>query len=161
MAAQNLVSASIDAQTKTDILQKLSDIKSKLGFLLTLQPDEIQSIFKAGNGYAPFIEKAHNAVNGHPEIMSGVFDAEEFKRDFQLSKDLTAISDQVNQLADSLQNTMLAVNSDALAAALDVYSAVKLNKDKVPGLNVVANEMAEFFKRTRKKTETTTTKTGA
>jgi len=150
MAAQNLVSASIDAQTRTDILQKLSDIKSKLGFLLILQPDEIQSIFKAGNGYAPFIEKAHNAVNGHPEIMSGVFDAEEFKRDFQLSKDLTAISDQVNQLADSLQNTMLAVNSDALAAALDVYSAVKLNKDKVPGLNVVANEMAEFFKKTKK-----------
>ena len=29
MAAQNLISASIDAQTKTDILQKLADIKSK------------------------------------------------------------------------------------------------------------------------------------
>ena len=143
MAAQNLVSATIDPKAKADILQKLSDIKSELGFLLTLQPDEIQSIFKAGNGYAPFIEKAYNAVIAHPEIMPGVFNAEEFKKDFQLSKDLTAIADMVKELGDSLHNTMLAVNSDALAEALDVYAAVKQNKDKVPGLNVVAEEMAE------------------
>jgi hypothetical protein len=48
MASQNLISASIAAETKTDILAKLADIKSKLGFLLTLQPDEVKALFKAG-----------------------------------------------------------------------------------------------------------------
>ena len=45
---------------------------------------------------------------------------------------------------------MVAVNNDALTEALDVYAAVKQNKEKVPGLNVVADEMAEFFKKNKK-----------
>ena len=151
MASQNLISASLAAETKTDVLQKLSDIKTKLDFLLTLQPDQIKGLFKVGNGYAPFVEKAYNAINAHPQIMAGVFDSDEFKKDYTLSKDLTSIVNQIDQLADSLNNTLIAVNSDAMAGALEVYAAVKQNRDKVPGLNVVADEMAEFFKKAKKK----------
>ena len=151
MAVQNLISAVLPAETKTEVIQKLTDIRSKLSFLLSLQSDEIQGLFKAGNGYAPFMEKAYNAANSHPEILPPVFDSAEFKKDFQLSKDLTTIVDMANELTESLQNTLIAVNSDTMTAALDVYSAVKQNRDKVPGLNVVADEMAEFFKRARKK----------
>ena len=151
MASQNLISASLAPETKTDVLQKLADIKTKMGFLLTLQPDEIQGIFKAGNGYAPFIDKAHSAINSNPQIIAGVFDLEEFNKDYILSKDLTAIVSQIDQLADSLNNTLLAVNSDAMSAALEVYAAVKQNRDKVPGLNVVAEDMSDFFKKAKKK----------
>ena len=45
----------------------------------------------------------------------------------------------------------MAVSSDAITGALEIYSAVKQNSDRVPGLQVAATEMAEFFKRTRKK----------
>ena len=151
MASQNLISASLAAETKTDVLQKLSDIKAKLNFLLTLQPDQIMGLFKVGNGYAPFVEKAYNTINAHPQIMAGAFDTEEFKKDYTLSKDLTTIVNQIDQLADSLNNTLTAVNSDAMAGALEVYAAVKQNRDKVPGLNVVADEMSEFFKKAKKK----------
>ena len=151
MASQNLISAALAPETKTDVLQKLADIKTKMGFLLTLQPDQIHGIFKAGNGYAPFIDKAHSAINSNPQIIAGVFDLEEFNKDYTLSKDLTAIVSQIDQLADSLNNTLLAVNSDAMSAALEVYAAVKQNRDKVPGLNVVAEEMSEFFKKAKKK----------
>jgi hypothetical protein len=153
MASQNLISAALAPETKTDVIQKLADIKSKLGFLLTLQPNEIKGLFKAGTGYAPFVEKAYNAINAHPQIMAGVFDLEEFKKDYVLSKDLTTIVNQIDELADSLNNTLIAVNSDAMAGALEVYAAVKQNRDKVPGLNVVADEMSEFFKKAKKKGE--------
>jgi hypothetical protein len=151
MPSQNLISATISPETKADIMQKLAEIRSNLHFLLTLQPDEIQGLMKAGNTYAPFIEKAYNAINAHPQIMAGVFDIEEFKRDYTLAKDLTTIKNHVEQLADGLNNTLIAANSDAMEAALEVYANVKQNRDKVPGLNVVAEEMAEFFKRVRKK----------
>jgi len=39
-----------------------------------------------------------------------------------------------------------------MVAALEVYAAVKQNKDKVPGLAVVADQMAEFFAKTKTKT---------
>ena len=150
MSQQNLVSASIAADVKSDILAKLASIHSSLDFLVTLQTEEIKSLFKSGNAYAPFIELAYNTVSTHPGIMSGVFDAEEFKRDYILSKDLAQIATAIDQLADGVNNTLLAANSDALTAALEVYSAVKQQQDKVPGLNVLSAEMGVFFKRTRK-----------
>jgi hypothetical protein len=62
---------------------------------------------------------------------------------------------QINQLAEGLQKTYYAVVSDAMVASLDVYSAVKQSKDKVSGLNVIADDMAIFFKKSKAKTEST------
>jgi hypothetical protein len=151
MPSQNLISASLAAETKTKILQALAEIKNKLDFRVSLQPDEIKGLYKAGNGYVPFIEKAYNTVIDHPDIMPNVFNAAEFTKDYMLAKDLVPIINQINELADSLKTTYTAANSDALAAALEVYASVKQNRDKVPGLNVIADEMAVFFKRPRKK----------
>lgn len=151
MSSQNLVSAALAPETKGEILQSLAGIKTKLDFLLTLQPDEIRGLFKAANGFAPLLDKANNTIDDHPDIMPKIFDIAEFKKDYQLSKDLTPIVKLVNELANSLQNTLTAVNSDALAGALEIYAAVKQNRDKVPGLNVVAEEMGEFFQKASKK----------
>ena len=153
MSSQNLISATISPETKTGIMQKLEEIKTSLNFLLTLQPSEIQGLFKAGNTYAPFIEKAYNVINTHPQILPGVFNIEEFKKDYTLAKDLVIISNHVDQLADGIGNTLTAANSDAMAGALEIYAAVKQNRDKVPGLNVVYDEMGEFFKKAKKKND--------
>ena len=150
--AQNLVSATLTEETKNQILAKLTEIKSALSFLLSLQPKEVMGIFKAGNAYAPLLDKAYHVVIDHPEILPAVFDKEEFINDYMLSKEITPIDNQVNQLSESLTKTLMAINSDTLSGTLEVYAAVKQNKDKVPGLNVVAEEMAEFFKRSAKKT---------
>ena len=40
--------------------------------------------------------------------------------------------------------------------ALEIYAAVQQNKDKVPGLDVIAAQLKEFFKRTKKTTTTPT-----
>ena len=150
--SQNLISASISAELKASILQRLTSVKTDLNFLLSLQPAEVQSLFKAGDGYAPFMDKAYNAAIDHPEILPGIFDVEEFKKDYRLAKDIIPIVNMVNELAEGLQKTQIAVNSDTMGESLDVYAAVKQNKDKVPGLNVLADEMAVFFKKTKKKT---------
>lgn len=151
MAAQNLVSAAISPEEKADILQKLSEIKETLSFLLSLMPEDIGKIMKAGNTYKQFIDKAYDAVTAHPEIMAGTFDLEEYKRDYALSEDILPIVNMVNELAESLENTSMAVNSDVMVGSLEVYAAVKANRKKVPGLNVVADELAEFFKKPRRK----------
>ena len=150
MPVQNLISASISPEAKTEVLQKVGEIKTRLPFLVTLQPAEIQGLFKAGDGYAPFVEKAYNVVCDHPNIMAGIFNTDEFKRDFLLAKDLTPISNQLTELTEAVQNTLIAVNSDAMSEALEVFAAVQQNKDKIPGLNTIAVEMAQFFKKTKR-----------
>lgn len=153
MAIQNLVSAELPPAVKTEVTRKLSEVKKALAFLTTLRSEEIQGLVKAGNGFAPFLEKAYGAAEAHPEILPSVFDTAEFRKDYRLSKDLSVIAAQVNELADTLKDTLVAVNSDAMNAALDVYAAVKQNRDRVPGLKTVADDMSEFFKRNRKNTE--------
>lgn len=154
MSTQNLVSATLAPETKTEVLLKLSEIRTKLSFLVTLQPDEIKGLYKAHNTYSPFVEKAYNAIAAHPQIMAGVFDAEEFKKDYALIKEFTTVANTLSQLAESANLTLLAANSDAMNGALEVYAAVKQNRDKVPGLNVVADEMSEFFKKPKRKNVT-------
>jgi len=151
MSSQNLVSAALAPEAKEDIARNLGQAKLKLDFLLTLQADQIRGLYKASNGYAPFIEKAYAAAIEHPDILPGVFALEEFKKDYCLVKDLEPIGIQIDQLAEGIRNTRLAVNSDAMEGALEIYSAIKQHRDKVPGLNVLADEMAVFFKRTRRK----------
>jgi len=147
MAVQNLVSASIAAGTKEEILQLFAQIRGKLDFLLTLQADERNGLMKAGKELGPFLDLCHSVAKSHPEILSGVFDAAEFDRDYQLSKDLGVIADAAHELTEGIDHTLTADRSDALVGGLDVYSAGKLNRDRIPGLGGQVDAMAQFFKR--------------
>jgi len=154
--AQNLISATFSTDDSAEVLQYFASAKAKLNFLLSMQTDDITGVFKVGNAYLPFIETAFQAAAAHPEILPGIFNKDEFFRDYELLKTLRPIFNQANELAESIQKTFMAVGSDSLVAALEVYAAVKQNKDKVPGLNVTADEMAVFFKKSKAKTVTET-----
>lgn len=151
--SQNLISATLSSEDAGAVVQNLADAKSRLSFLISLQTEDIVTLFKAGNAYLPFIELAYQTVISHPEIIPPVFDKEEFNRDYQLLSSLRPIFNQITELAESIQKTFTAVGSDAMIEALEVYTAVKQNKDKVPGLAATAEQMAVFFKKTKSKTE--------
>ena len=153
--SQNLISATLSAQDAAEVQQHLINAKTKLNFLLSLQTADVITLFKAGNAYLPFIDLAFQVVKAHPEIIPPVFDKEEFNRDYQLLSSLRPIFNQINELAESIQKTFTAVGSDAMIEALDIYTAVKQNKDKVPGLAATAEEMAVSFKKSKAKSEPT------
>jgi hypothetical protein len=148
--SQNLITAILSAQDAAEVQQFLTQAKAKLSFLLSLQTDDVITLFKVGNAYLPFIDLAYETVVAHPEILPGVFDKDEFIRDYNLLSALRPIFNKVNELLESIQKTFTAVGSDAMVGALEVYTAVKQNKDKVPGLAATADQMSVFFKKTKK-----------
>ena len=151
MAMQNLVSASLGAEAKATVRKDLDEIRKTLGFLTSLGSEDVRSIFKASKGYAPLLDKAYATAASHPEILPAVFPLEEFRKDYQLYKDLEPIALEIEELAESVQKTMMALSSDTMLETLDVYSAVKVNANKVPGLKVVADEMSVFFAKPKRK----------
>ena len=153
--AQNLISASLSAADAALVQQSLISVKDKLPFLSMLQTADISGLFKLGNAYLPFIDKIHEVVINHPEILPGVFDKDEFLRDYDLFMTLRPILNQINEMAEGVQKTYTALGSDTLVAALEVYSAVKQSKDKVPGLSVMNDELAVYFKKTKQKVAAT------
>lgn len=149
--AQNLISATLSATEATEVLKSLNAVKTKMPFLSALQKTDVSGLFKVGNAYLPFIDKIYQVVVAHPEILPAIFDKDEFLRDYELFKVIQPIYNQINELAEGIQKTYTSVGSDTLVAALEVYASVKQNKDKVPGLSVVGDEMAVFFKKAKSK----------
>ncbi|OYV86064.1 MAG: hypothetical protein B7Z63_04590 [Ignavibacteriae bacterium 37-53-5] len=150
MAIQNLVSGALTPEQMASVTQGLSTIKGALPILITLQPQQKKEFVRVGNTYVPFIEMAHSVVTDHPEIVPGVFNIAEFNRDYQLPKDLRPYLNQIEELAESILDTIFAANSDAMTESLEVYAAVQQNKDKIPGMDTIAAKMAEFFKKGRR-----------
>lgn len=147
--SQNLISATISAADVLEVQKSLSAAKAKLPFLSNLQPEDLAGLLKVGNNFLPFLEDTYQVVITHPEILPGSFNKDEFLRDYALLKAIRPLLDQINELAEGLQKTSTAAGSDSMVAALDVYSMVKINKDKVPGLATVAERMSQYFKKAK------------
>ena len=146
---QNLISAEISAADALAVEQLLTQVKEKLPFLITLSPEQRQYLTKSGNTYKPFIDKALEVINQYPQIFLELFDKEEFKRDADLVKTLEPILLKMKSLTDALEDTVTALKSDSMVAALEVYSNVQGSKAKVPELNIVFDEMKVFFAKKR------------
>lgn len=151
MATKKRVSAAIAPEAMADILAKLESVRGQLDFLTSLKRGEAQTLMRVGVAFAPFLDLAHRTVNDRPELMAQYFDLGEFNRDYRLVKDLALIHDHLAALTEGVHETLLAASSDAMVNALEVYAQVKQGTDSVPGLSVVAAEMAEFFKRPKRK----------
>jgi len=150
MAVQNLVSASLTPEARDQILKLVGEVRARLGFLLSLGAEQTATLFKAGKEYQPFVEGCHQVAVGHPEILPRVFNTEEFDKDYSLGRDLALIADSIDQLNTAVAQTLIAVRSDGLSEALEVYAAVKANRDRVPGLDVAADNLGRFFQRHRR-----------
>lgn len=150
MATQNLVSAVLTPELKASINQTLEQLKNDCSFVITLTPDEIKNLFKAGDAYSSFLDKAYNTITDHPEIMPSIFDKEEFKKDYIFAADLMPIIAKVRSILETLENTRTAALSDTIVGALEIYNQVQNNKDKVSGLNTVYDDLAVHFKKSKR-----------
>jgi len=153
---QDLVNAEISTEDLSSVESAVNTIKGKLPFLISLSPDEKAQLFKVGENFKPFLQKALNVINTHPEIMPGTFNTVGFKKDYNLCYSLESLSVNVTALARALDDTLTAAGSDALSAALEVYGGVKNNMDKIPGLKVIYDEMKLCFPRSPRRNKTAT-----
>jgi hypothetical protein len=145
-------------RSMSEVLRTISPVLGTMSevLLVTLDADQIRSLRKVSNGFRPFLDKAHAVATTNREILPQVFPYDEFIRDYELGNALGPVLDEIEKLASAVRDTVLAANSDALVEAMEVYSAVKVHRNKVPGLDVAHDNLAVFFQKTRRKPDTTT-----
>lgn len=110
----NLISAVFPLADVTTVNENLETFKTKMPFLKSLSAKEKQSLYKPGENYIPFIERCVNIVEAHPEIMSGTFNVEEFKKDVELFVILKPIYQKLALLYQAMDDTITAAGCDAL-----------------------------------------------
>ncbi len=152
--SQNLISGAIAAEDLTKINEAIDLLNEKMPFLSAMQNVDVSRFFKPGNNYQPLLNLAVYAVEQHPEILPAVFNREEFRKDSELYAAIAPVAMRISMLHTGLQKTQIAVGSDTLKGALEVYAAIKQHKNKVPGLSALYEEMRVFFRRNKIKTGT-------
>lgn len=148
MAIQN-IDASVFAADLQAIKDAFATIKQKLPFLVNLTNDERKSIVKTGSDSLTFVTKALSGAQANPNIFPGSFDRTAFQRDVDLFAVLTELTTLVNQVAEQIDDTRMAVGGEAFRQATQTYDYVKTAAKTEPGLKGLADEdeLGERFKK--------------
>lgn len=144
MPYQN-ISATVSDKAMQAVKDAIAEIESNLTFLISLTDDERKKLFKAGPKRLSFVQNALTAAQDNPDILPKSFDAAEFESDVELFAALTEISTLVEQLFSQIDDTRMAVGSEAMDEASDVYNYVKAAVKKTPGLKPVADQLGQLF----------------
>ncbi|BAZ22427.1 hypothetical protein NIES4073_33100 [Kalymmatonema gypsitolerans NIES-4073] len=150
MAYQN-ITASLSPEDMQQIKAALQTIQKKLPFLITLSTEERRKLFKMGDKSLAFVNNSLTAAQSNPDILPASFDIQEFVRDYQLAATLTELLIALRQLNEQVDDTLLAVGSEAMSSSLTVYGYVKTSAKKTPGLKRLAEQLGDRFKAMRNK----------
>jgi hypothetical protein len=145
MPYQN-ITASISEADIQQIKAALATIEEKLPFLTTLTAEERRKLFKMGDKSLAFVNNSITAAQSNPDILPASFDLDEFVRDYQLAMTLTDILFRLQQLTEKVDDTRMAVSSEAMSSSLTVYNYVKAAAKITPGLKIIALQLGDRFK---------------
>ena len=105
-------------------------------------------IHASATGDRIFVEHAQTAADNNPTILPGSFNAANFDSHVGLFATLTDINTSIAQLTSSVDDTRMAVGSEAMNEARQVYEYVKSAAKNTPGLKPVADQLGERFQHT-------------
>ncbi|MFN6570490.1 hypothetical protein [Dendronalium sp. ChiSLP03b] len=140
------ISATLAQKDRDALLQAITTIKEKLPFLIDLSNEERKALPKMGDKSRAFVSKALEIATQNPEFLPRSFDLEEMRKDVQLFEALYPLLLSLTQLQELVDDTSLAVGSEAYAAALQVYNYAKAS-GQTAGLDAVVGEMGQRFAR--------------
>ncbi|MEP0817472.1 hypothetical protein [Trichocoleus sp. FACHB-46] len=139
-----------DADLK-EIRQAIATIQQKLPFLITLNTTERKRLFKVGDKRLAFVQTSLNAAQGNRNILPTSFDLDGFSNDYRLATSLMEIEMLLNQMSEQVDDTLMAVGSEAMTSSLTVYDSVKTAAKKTPGLKGIAEQLGTLFRAIKSK----------
>jgi hypothetical protein len=145
MAYQN-IKASLSPQDIQEVKAALQTIQKKLPFLITLSNEERRKLLKMGDKSLAFVNNSVTAAQSNRDILPASFEVDELIQDYQLATALTELLTSMRQITEQVDDTLLAVGSEAMTSSLTVYDYVKTAAKKTPGLKTVAEQLGERFK---------------
>ena len=142
----NLIIGELPVDQQKVLLQTITDIQSKLPFLLDLTTADRRSLPKLGDKSRAFIDHGLVLASQNPGILPRNFDLDQYNQEVTLVRQLEPIVLAMRQLMKRLEDTFMAVGSDAYSQTLVVYQVAKL-ADKNGLLDEHLDSLAQRFAR--------------
>jgi hypothetical protein len=128
------------------LVTKLTEVKALLTFLINLTPEERQALPKMGESKQPFVTKALQYAQSFPQIAPPFISLPELTKDRSLALTLRQFIQLVQPWVQAIEDTEMAVGSEAYVAALAIYnSAGQAAKANVPGAAAIYADLKSHF----------------
>ena len=143
------VSATMTLDSLNKVKAAIQTIGAEMPFLINLSEDEARGLFRLGPRSLDFVSASRETVTHFPQILPPTFDPVEFLKDADLFSQLSEVKFLLDSLCEKVNDTYGEVGAEAMNSALEVYSYVRVNESKVPGLKTVSEKLGERFKRSK------------
>ncbi|MEH2268292.1 MAG: hypothetical protein V7K68_07645 [Nostoc sp.] len=150
--ADTKVSAKLSSADREAVMQAITTIREKLPFLIDLTTEERKALPKLGDKSRAFVSKALEIGTQNPDFLPRSFDLNEMRQDIELFEALYPILLSLTQLQELVDDTSVAVGSEAYAAGLMVYNYAKVS-GKGAGLESMIDDLGRRFARKAKKVQ--------
>jgi hypothetical protein len=117
MPDDNRISTQLSDANRAAILQKIGEIRALLPFLVSLTPEERQTLPKLGDRTLAFDEKCRTYMASNPRLVPGFVEAAEVEKDRTLRVPLGEVARELEALAQAMGDTVLRVGHEIYMAA--------------------------------------------
>ena len=122
----NLVTQAIPAKTLADALQHVREARASLAaYLISLTPEERQSLPKMGDKSLAFVTKAAEYAQSLPKLMPSYLDVPGFVADASVSADLLELFLELDGFTTDVDSTRMEAGSESYTGALMAFNSLK------------------------------------
>ncbi|MBK7873674.1 MAG: hypothetical protein IPJ74_24950 [Saprospiraceae bacterium] len=146
MAMENRISATLTPEQVEAIRSLAQQMEAYMPFLISLSPEERQSLPKSADKTVSFLGKSLDYSQHNPQFLPAFMDVYEFDKDVNISEILLSLARPLRALVEKMEDTAMLASSEAYIAALFFYRAVKAAaKLKVPGAQAIYDDLKVRF----------------
>ncbi|MCD9188913.1 MAG: hypothetical protein LUM44_21025 [Pyrinomonadaceae bacterium] len=149
---QNRIDAVLPPERTTQMVETIRGFETELNFLIDLAREDIAGLPKMGDRGLPFVMDSLTLGEQDDSFLPRSFDIEKMRRDVALLQQLPAIIAAAEHFLELVKDTQMLVESDAYAAALEIYAAAQ-RSGKGEALTASLRAMGKRFDRKPKEKE--------
>lgn len=147
--AQNLISLTLSDADLAAIDGALATLEEKLVPLISLQPDEIRALAKMGDKSEAFCRQTLTILEQNPQVVPPSLNVVEALADLRAVDHLRPRMARLERLSKRADDTVIALGSDILTAALEGYALLRVS-GKGQGLESLRQGLSARFAKSRR-----------
>lgn len=153
----NKVDKQLTDEEKTEILQLVTTLRSKMPFLIKLSNDERKSMVFMDDGRKPFAGKAFDYAGRNNDVNPGTEMVNAGNSDLDTFSFLSTVESELGQMYEMVRDTKQAAGSEAFEVARFIYKKAKMSLEMgIPGMQTIVDDLGKLFKSTPSSTGGTT-----
>ena len=146
------IQANFSDADKEIIIQNLVDSREKMDFLINLTQKDRRKRWRMSGKIDRFITKTIEYAELKPSLIPAAIDIPGLKDDDRSAQNLKSVQAVINSLGEAVDDTLKALRKEAFDQARVIYAIFVLaEKNNVPGMTEIVNDLKQHFPRTGKK----------